>query len=222
MNVNDRYTVGLALISGATFIPDSSKGSPNVQVNLMAQSVQGDNTFGVPVSYPWGVISVPPDNTYALTINITGLTTNPICIGTVPSSVNLFSMSGLAKGESATYSLNYGLQAKINGLIAKLKNAAGQNTATMLYGENVVKVLIDIIEQMQSLYNSQLANIISQLNDHTHQVPGIQGGNSTATSTSMAASGTDLSTPQLGQTLPQDLSDLQAGKAYVNDSGAPM
>lgn len=222
MNVNDKYTVGLGLIQNAKYISDSSKGSPNIIVDLTNQSVEGDNSFGTPCLYPFGFSSLPPDNTYGITINITGITSNPICLGTIPSSVNLFSKSGLVRGESVTYSLNYGIQAKLSALLAKFKNGSGEHTATMLYGENVVKVLIDIITQMESLYSTQLANIISQLNSHTHTVPHIQGGDGTATSTSMASSGTNISTPSINQGLPQDLSDLQAGKAYVNDQGAPM
>lgn len=222
MNVNDKYTVGLALIQNAKYIPDSSKGSSNIIVDLTNQSVQGDNSFGTPCLYPFGFSSLPPDNTYALTINITGITSNPICLGTIPSSVNLFSKSGLVKGESATYSLNYGIQAKLSALLAKFKNGSGEHTATMLYGENIVKVLIDIIIQMESLYSTQLANIIDQLNNHTHATLNVSSGNTTVTSLSMAASGTNISTPNIGQGLPQDLSDLQAGKAYVNDQGEPM
>lgn len=222
MNINDKYTLGLGLLVGATFIPDSTKGSSNVITTVMSQSVQGDNSFGVPIVYPFGFISLPPDNTYGITINVTGLTTNPICLGTVPSSVNLYSMSGIVKGEGATYSLNYSIQAKLSGLIAKLNNSAGTNTATMLYGENIIKVIIDIITQMETFYSTQLSSIISQLNSHTHSVPNISGGNDTATSTSMASSGTNISTPEIGNNLPQDLVDIQAGKAYVNDTGEPM
>jgi hypothetical protein len=201
MRTVDSYSAGLTTITNAIYNPDSSRGTagagyPAILAQTNAQTVSGDQNLSTPVAMPYGHFGIPIDNTYGITMNIQGVPFAPVVISQLPAYANLYPLDGLVKGEAATYSTKYSLQAKLSGLKAKLVNGAGNNTATMLWGENINKVLLDILDFLEDFTNTY--------NGHNHGGPG----------------------PTPTQTYPADLTqdetDLAAGKGYVSDTGAPM
>lgn len=217
MKSKDAYSLGLGVLSGAALNSDSSqspsnpgRGYPTITVQVNNQSIAGDTNYSVPYAFPDGFLSIPEDGTYGVLLNLHAGTFSPIVIGGVPAWDNLYTISGLQKGEKVIYNRNYSLQANLNGLHAKL--AAIEETATMLWGENIVKVLLDIISYLQTS-NTVLINLINYYNEHTHGDPPGPG----------LSSGTnDPDTLPFPPALTQDKTDLQGGKGYINDDGGPM
>lgn len=202
MRTIDSFSAGLATLTNAIYNSDSSRGAPgagypSILAQTSAQTVSGDQNLSTPIAMPYGHFGIPIDNTYGITMNIQGVPFSPVVISQVPAYANAWPLNGLVKGEAATYSPNYSLQAKLDGLRAKLANNAGNNTATMLWGENITKVLLDILDFLDEFTGTY--------NGHTH------GGGPTPTPTQSYPTA-----------LTQDKTDLQAGKGYVNDTGAPM
>ncbi len=222
MNKTDRFALGQGYITNARYNVDPTTGYANINVTLNNQSVPGDIAVNVPHCFPYGMMSLPPDNSYCLTGNIASTSMSPIVLGGIPNNNDYWTLNGLSTGESALYNASYSLQAKLTGLLAQLNNANGQNTATMLYGENIVKVLLDILQQLMDLYNTQLGSIWTQLNSHTHFVANATGGGGGLTSDSMSSSGTTITPSTIDPSIPLDFSDLTAGKGYINDDGEPM
>ena len=217
MNLNDRYGVGLAYITNATYNIDPNTGYANLNVTLNSQSVPGDDAYSIPHSFPFGHFSIPPDNTYAVVANIAGTTMSPIALGNIPNYDNLYIFSALGIGESCIYSYlpgmnNYSLSAKIDGLKAYIKNSLGTNPATMLWGENIVKVLLDILSYLSDS-NNVLSNLITYFNNHTHGDPAGPG---------LTPGTNDPDTIPYPPALTTDQTDLEDGKGYVNDTGEPM
>jgi hypothetical protein len=197
--VQDKFGLGWGIISSAT-VNTEPNGYATVNMTLNNQTIPGDNNNVVAVAMPYGHFCIPDDNVHSINLNIQSTTYNAIAITQVPTLFSFWPINGMVKGEAAVYSRNYSLQANNTGLHAQLtavEGLRGNSTATMLFGENIVKVLLDLISFLQTF--------VSTYNSHTHS-PG--------------------PTPNPTQPFPSNLntdqSDLQAGKGYVNDSGAPM
>lgn len=223
MNINDKYGLGLGFVSAATFNADSAL-PPNyatINVTVVNQTVPNDNAFSIPHAFPYGLISLPPNDTYALTMNIAGTTMSPVVIGNIPAYSNLYPIMNLSVGESALYSGTYALQAKVNALKAQFANANGQFTATMLWGENITTVLIAILDYLTDSMtgvNAQLLNFQSALSSHTHAGPFT--GDTAPPTNAPYNQITDIATSD--PALAQYQAELAAGNGYVNDDGKTM
>lgn len=211
MRHKDAMSLGLATVNNAFINLNSTQGTsnggyPTVTVSINNQTVQGDTNVSVPLAMPFGLLSVPADGTYAITMNFQSGTLSPVAISQIPAFANYFPLTALVPGESALYSyfLNsttgYSLHASLKGVYAHLQNTLGNNTATMLYGENIVKTLVDIITYLDSL---------------SSWLVGFQNAYNTGTVPYSAT------IPSTG-TIDSDKSGLQAGKGYVNNTGEPM
>lgn len=198
MSFQDKYALGLGNIVSATFNVDSSNGFANINTNVTNQMLPGDSSFSTPCMFPYGFLSIPPDGSIAVTMNIAGNPYSPLVIGQIPNTSNLYVVRGISVGyESVVYSNNYSLLAKTTGLMARLNNMAGSNECNLLWGENVVKVLEDIINQLLTLYNTDLPAICAALSP-------------------------PLTPPTINPDISTDLTALEAGQAYINNDGAPI
>lgn len=214
MRFQDKFASGIGVVSNPFFNPDSSFGArnggyPAITLTLNGQSVSGDTDFSVPVLYPFGFMSIPASGTQAVTMNIQGNTNRPVVVGQLPAFSNYYPVSTMIEGESVQYSYypgsltGYSMQANLDGLHALLMNAQGNFKATLLYGENIVKVLTDMTTFLDQL-STWLTGFQSAYNQNF------------TTPTPYPAAITPRTT------IDANSADLSAGKGYVNNTGEPM
>ena len=213
-----RFDFSYGPIVSSKYNPTASNGFSNVTVNLGARLIPGDNLYSIDVYSPSGYLAIPYPDEYALSVNLCAVS-KPGILGFAHNQSGLYALSPLTgvAGERAFYNRQYSLLAKLNGLIATLNNSQGTFTCNLNYGENVVKVLIDLINQFISFIGTEFSGIVSQLNAHEHYVNSTIGF-----AESMSASGTTITAPTVASVLATDKTDLEAGKAYINDSGELM
>jgi len=198
-------------VTSVTFNADATGGQSNVLVNVGNRLIPNDSLRNVDVVSPAGFMSIPYNNKYAV-VGILGGIQKPAVFGYIANEVNQPTTGELEPGEAAVYNNKYSVLVKLNEVVCVLNNALGLNTATMLYGENIVKILVDVINSLTGLIGTELATIVNQLNNHEHNTP-------SGYTDSMTLSGTTLTAPTTPSDLTTDLSALNAGKCYINDTG---
>jgi phage gp45-like len=169
--------------NGYTFSPklnfsaSSDSTSPAVTTSINYNTIDGYVKPDVPILFPYGFISIPSDNANCIYLGTSAY--NAIGIsGYTNSLAKNSNMSGMVKGESGIFSEgNFTLKAKLDALISTFTNNAETVINTTLpISENIVKILIDIINEIRFLETNYNALITTFNNFNTAFLAHVHGG----------------------------------------------
>lgn len=119
-----------------------------------------------------------------------------------------------AIGESWKSSLKYVLIQQ-NDAVRAYRIGDEEFNATLPNGESFVEMMVNRINELQTNID-YLTNLVSQLQNHTHQILNVQGGMETKNSQPPIQT---FSNPPTPSTLQKDEDYLTTGKALIDDLG---
>jgi phage gp45-like len=172
------------------FNPSSKSTSAAVTVSVNYNTIDGYVKPDVPILSPYGFISMPDDNANSIYLGTSAYNAIGV-VGYTNSLAKNSNMSGMVKGESGIFSKNnFTLKAKLNALISTFTNDSNTTiTTTLPISENIVKILIDIINEIRALeanYNALITtfnNFNADFLAHVHGGVTTGGGSTTGTVT---------------------------------------
>jgi hypothetical protein len=174
----------------------------------------GNKLDSIDLLMPYGSGCLPPPNSAAVFVPIGGSSKTFKCLGFTPIVPDI--PHTIMPGEYWNNSQKYILLMQ-NDAIRAYRNTDQEFNCTLPNGEAVVQLLLDRIDELQSMIsdiNSNYSSLLSTFNAHNH--PNGKDGNPTGAPTT-TLSQTDI--PDYA-TLAKDKTYLTDGKALINDLGA--
>lgn len=175
---------GLMRVLGLVGIVDSSTLTKNnsnaaISLNVKRMVVSGNDRANVPMSFPYGYMSLPPQNTRIVVTNFGTTGQSPVAIGTL-SSLSANNPVSIVAGEGFNYSDNWVIKYGNIGVTAyKIDDAA--YSATLPSGEWFIKFIQDLINDNNTTLRDYInAQIAAKFNSHVHTGVMTGGGTSGA------------------------------------------
>lgn len=198
------------LVEAKNAIFDGVKVVLGKYTNILGKA---NNIDYIATYHNYGQGSIPLANLMGLVTPIIGSSKTLACLGFVMETPPNSNAYAYQVGESWINSANYVLVMQNNGIIAYRTTLSPEFHATLLNGEFVNQILLNILNDNNNVLRNYINDTIVQIyNNHTHG--GVaRGGDSTgAPSTPM----TDI-TPN--DTLIHDKNCINAGNDLINDNG---